>query len=222
MLTHPRMSTGMKPHKCSVCGKLFSRKMGLTEHMMLPTGEQPFTCSHCKQRFPNRSHLKKHMLIHTGEKPYLCSICGKQCRLYSGEFNIHMMSHTGEKPHQCSVCGKHFNRSAELIQHMRIHAQDSLKPIKCSCCGKRYTCVTKLKSHTKNCHPQDFNLDRKTVHACWYCTESFSTALKLKYHCALHTGENYSSCATCVKGSLQAADIKNHIATHCHCSKDYV
>ena len=58
------------------------------------------------------------------------------------------------------------------------------------------------------------NPDDATLYPCCYCGGGFSDLVKLKEHVVLHTGQNYSSCATCVKGFPQEADVYNHLATH--------
>ena len=46
--------------------------------MTCKTGKKAFNCSECGKRFSQKSKLTEHMRIHTGEKPFICSECGKR------------------------------------------------------------------------------------------------------------------------------------------------
>ena len=51
-------------HPCLVCGKLFSRKFNMHEHMKIHTGEKPHQCKICHKKFRLKGHLTKHMVVH--------------------------------------------------------------------------------------------------------------------------------------------------------------
>lgn len=54
-------------HKCSICGKVFSRPWLLKGHFRSHTGQKPFGCAHCGKAFADRSNLRAHMHTHTGK-----------------------------------------------------------------------------------------------------------------------------------------------------------
>ncbi|XP_051928989.1 zinc finger protein 271-like [Hippocampus zosterae] len=112
-----------KLYICSGCGKTFTNKSVLRNHMVTHTGEKPFACSVCDKRFSFKQNMRRHMAIHTGEKPHSCGFCDK--RFYDKfEMKRHMLTHTSEKPFTCSVCAKSFNRSSHFRMHMKRHASE--------------------------------------------------------------------------------------------------
>ncbi|XP_014830538.1 PREDICTED: oocyte zinc finger protein XlCOF19-like [Poecilia mexicana] len=112
--------TDEKPFSCVTCGKRFSIKRFLTQHMRIHTGEKPFSCGNCRKCFSQKTNLTRHMMIHTGEKLFSCVTCGKSFRL-KHLLTQHMRIHTGEKPFSCGNCGKSFSLKPNLTRHMRIH-----------------------------------------------------------------------------------------------------
>ncbi|XP_054450809.1 zinc finger protein 445 [Pteronotus mesoamericanus] len=58
---------GKKCHKCSTCGKTFSKTSQLISHKRFHTRERPFKCSACGKTFRWSSNLARHMKRHTGD-----------------------------------------------------------------------------------------------------------------------------------------------------------
>ncbi|XP_061878242.1 zinc finger protein 287-like isoform X2 [Entelurus aequoreus] len=112
--------TDRNDFRCTQCGKLFGKKLNLTNHMKRHTMNKHFQCSHCAKLFVAKNDLKVHMRIHTGEKPYSCSVCGNRFS-QKGTLTTHMRRHTGEKPFLCLFCGRRFPRKYTLMKHITLH-----------------------------------------------------------------------------------------------------
>lgn len=64
-------------HGCDVCGKVFSYRSGLNEHMNVHTMARTFECKVCQKVFNRVSVLNRHKLMHE-EKNFECEVCGKK------------------------------------------------------------------------------------------------------------------------------------------------
>uniref|UniRef100_A0A3B4GC41 C2H2-type domain-containing protein n=1 Tax=Pundamilia nyererei TaxID=303518 RepID=A0A3B4GC41_9CICH len=133
-------------HRCSVCGREFSRPSRLVDHMTAHTGEKPYSCSLCSKRFTKKINVAVHQRVHTGEKPYSCPDCGVSYAQLSC-LRRHRLGHAAEKPHCCSVCGRGFVQRRHLVQHERTHTGE--RPFLCSLCPKSFASRTGLVDHQK-------------------------------------------------------------------------
>lgn len=142
----------IKPFRCEVCRKSFSRKSNLTNHQHAAADEasggdvKHFFCPYCDRCFPIRARLRDHQRVHTGERPHGCVICG---RAFSHPSNLrtHLRTHSGEKPYQCPVCTKAFGHHSNLKTHLRIHTGE--RPYVCVICNKGFSHQTNLKDHER-------------------------------------------------------------------------
>lgn len=172
----PHHSDG-KHFDCSECGKTFTNKSVLKNHMVTHTGEKPFACSVCDKKFSLKHHVNRHMRIHTGEHPYSCSVCGKGFRDKFG-LRSHMSKHTGQKPYSCPICAKGLSCNSSLRIHMRLHTEE--KPFMCTVCGKGFSGSSSFSVHLRQ------HTGEKPF-VCPICSKCFSRQETLTVHIKRHT-----------------------------------
>ncbi|XP_062396611.1 zinc finger protein 493-like [Sardina pilchardus] len=216
-LVNHNMLTGDRPHKCTQCGKGFSYRSNLSQHMLVHTGEKSHKCTVCEKAFSSISTLSRHMLVHTGEKSHKCTRCGKGFS-YRSSLSRHMLvfkglcTHTGDRPHKCAHCGKGFSQIQQLKKHMLVHTGE--KPYKCAYCGKAFRYPSSLKVHER-LHTGD------CPHKCTKCGKGFSCRSSLSQHMRIYKGMNCgtrrgtpSICPQCGRGFSKGSALKIHMLIH--------
>jgi uncharacterized Zn-finger protein len=109
-----------------------------------------YECDDCGKTFSQKDKLKQHMRIHKEENPHKCNQCGKVLSNASS-MKVHYRSHTGEKPYSCDVCGHAFSTSGNRNAHKRkVHKDESL--YSCNQCEFTSTFFGSLKKHKKRKH----------------------------------------------------------------------
>ncbi|XP_061476055.1 zinc finger and SCAN domain-containing protein 31-like isoform X2 [Rhineura floridana] len=195
---------GLKPHKCSECGKRFHQISHLNRHLRIHTGEKPYKCLDCGKSFTQGSCLLGHQRIHTGEKAYSCSYCDKSF-IWSSGLHQHEKIHLGEKPYKCLECGKSFHRSSALTDHVRSHTGE--KPYTCSDCGKGFSQHSNLIVH-RRVHTGE------KPYTCSVCGKSFTRTALLMAHRRIHTGEKPYKCLICERSFRERPALTKHKKIH--------
>ncbi|XP_039608489.1 zinc finger protein 665-like [Polypterus senegalus] len=190
--------------KCLECGKQFTQKSSLNEHMKIHTGKKAYCCHECGKLFTRRSHLQSHRRIHTGEKTHICPECGKSF-LRISNLQTHRRIHTGEKTHCCPECGKSFSRRGHLHTHRRIHTREN--PHCCSDCGMSFSRRSHLQRHRKS-HTGD------KPYCCPECGKQYSDKLSFQRHTKVDTGEKTYCCSQCGKRFFNSRCFRVHTQTH--------
>ena len=108
---------------CTFCGKAFTKKANLEQHVTLHTGEKKYQCVHCEKRFRSHSVYQNHLRAHLGKKEFVCQYCGKAF-MQKSHLSRHTATHTGERKHSCPVCAKTFIEPGDVRKHLRTHSKE--------------------------------------------------------------------------------------------------
>ena len=142
---------------CAVCGRSFTNRWTMVQHMSEHSLEKPFECTVCGKSFAKKAVLDGHMSTHTGEKQlqcdhtedhaFTCKVCANKSdrKQYLDTF---MKNRTGRpKPKKldfsCPKCKKKFASQQSVAAHQRVHT----KPFPCDQCCQTFKDKAKLIVH---------------------------------------------------------------------------
>ena len=174
--THSKVShQGEKRFKCEECGKAFSYRHVLTQHMAIHTGERAFSCDQCEKKFPQPSTLRNHKVKHAGEegKKFQCEQCEFKCFRPLG-LKEHLMTHNAElRPYPCKHCPSKYRNKRELRNHIKRHEGEL--DFYCADCDKKFLMKDSLKQHKKtNTHLEKQGSLVASYYSCERCNAQFS------------------------------------------------
>lgn len=175
---------------CSICGRAFSCKHDLQNHVRTHTGERPYKCVKCNQAFTCSHHLKIDFSVHTGEKQYLCKRCYWQF-VQVGNLLWPLRSHNIENSHPCEFCNATFETTAELKTYTCTHKELEVPPREASELtendrGRIATVPSNIASMTSTITSATTTITLATetecVYMCGVCELTFKTTIDLKIH----------------------------------------
>ncbi|XP_070497569.1 transcription factor grauzone-like [Chironomus tepperi] len=232
-------------YPCHICGKTFDAKSYLTRHMAYHDDLKLFECDHCGKKFSKKFLVRNHILsTHRYENitpTYECLVDGCS-KVFVNEARLkHHMKYTHSKTDQemCEICSKTFKTKAAVEEHMRIHYRRPEDRYKCDICGHYIADLKSFKRHVKNhetegmdntchyCGKKSPNLNALKKHIsfvhekvksyqCKYCDKSFKRPRTLIDHeAAVHTLQELYKCSFCPKtfrnqSNMLAHRKKNH------------
>ncbi|XP_059614580.1 zinc finger protein 749-like [Phlebotomus argentipes] len=116
----------VKQYKCSICPKIFKRKIYLTKHLKTHDRKKEYQCKICKKICKQPHALGMHMSIHTVQRNHQCSYCSKMFKSETFRKN-HEIIHIVE-PQLCPICKKLVKNAKRLKEHIRFkHKQSNTK-----------------------------------------------------------------------------------------------
>uniref|UniRef100_A0A8B9JH72 Zinc finger protein 574 n=1 Tax=Astyanax mexicanus TaxID=7994 RepID=A0A8B9JH72_ASTMX len=122
------------PHKCPHCGRGFTRRSLLREHVFHHTGEKLFGCHICKKSFPSPASLLRHSMTHGASRAFSCPICAKGF-YQPTSLKRHMLTHD-EGDRRMRTSGKMRSRS---VGDGRLHP--------CPDCPASFKLDSQLQTH---------------------------------------------------------------------------
>uniref|UniRef100_A0A8D8YWZ7 Zinc finger protein 26 n=1 Tax=Cacopsylla melanoneura TaxID=428564 RepID=A0A8D8YWZ7_9HEMI len=140
-------STHFNEYACSLCGKTFTNRRRMNQHVARHEGSLSCQCPDCPAKFYSQYELRQHRRQHTDERPFPCPQCQKRFRR-KATMEVHLTLHTGAKPFSCSKCDQKFNRNSKLQIHYSM-AHKSGDMFECCHCARSFPCKSYLIPHMR-------------------------------------------------------------------------
>ncbi|XP_068085419.1 gastrula zinc finger protein XlCGF46.1 isoform X2 [Anabrus simplex] len=213
--------SGGKIFPCSVCTKIYRRKIYLERHELVHCEHSkrrevlssPYLCVFCNKTYKRRPDYQEHMEMHNGVKKHECKVCNKKFG-WRQSLRKHMIIHPVKNPFVCKDCPRSFLRSRDLQKHSLIHLCKD-PPIKnvqsrsymCDICNKTLKGRTHFKDHLE--------MHRGMMkHECRICHRKFKWRQCLRMHMMIHTESRPYPCKVCSKAFRRPSDLRKHSLTH--------
>ncbi|CAG4962194.1 unnamed protein product [Colias eurytheme] len=208
---------------CSLCKRIFQRKVSLRKHMYYSHKLRRVTCDYCHKNYVNADSLRVHLLKKHAKqasngvpqtKGHICPQCGKG--FYSAaSLRIHIETHSNTKNYYCVECNKKFKTEMSLKQHLNKtspHVQYVELPLQCEHCDKRFGIKRDLERHMNRIH-----LNIKPFQ-CDKCDKAYVNQWSLTEH-KRYTHEGVTRprvfpCSMCDKVFMRNCTRKAHMRTH--------
>jgi len=182
---------GKPSHDCDTCGKSYSSKSSLLDHIGVHSRQSLYDCGKCGKAFFTKKGLSGHSHVHAGEdqraedKFFVCKVCGLP---FVFEHNLlsHMKDHPSDvveakdpNDHVCDKCDNSFKSQEALTKHRQCEHG----PYSCDICYKKFSCQYSLVQHKRRCHADlkatELSQDNRT---CEICHKKFSCQYSLVQH----------------------------------------
>ncbi|GAB6026111.1 hypothetical protein CHUAL_012312 [Chamberlinius hualienensis] len=214
--------------QCNYCGKGFSKKFDLDQHVRSHTGEKPFQCLVCGRAFAQRSNVKKHMQTH---KVWPVEISHTVSNKRNGDEDLPKENsdsfrecQKGEKPeividpsYICQFCNQTFPVYGQLKTHLKLHKNEQVYKCILKSCGEVFKDLDTYLEHTRS-HEKEMN------YRCHVCSKIFTSLSELAFHQYYHeaevqkqsTNKKIFTCNTCQNKYSTLNALEHHRSTCSH------
>ncbi|XP_053383254.1 uncharacterized protein LOC123540514 [Mercenaria mercenaria] len=166
---------------CDVCGKSFSRRNYLNQHLSIHADKKPYSCSVCFKKFLYKQTYEEHLERHARNKKVQCELCGK--RFYNQrELKCHKKKHAVKGEFHCQVCDLYFVEEGSLqAHHNRLHVSYS-----CTYCSEKFPNKKEMKTHAFRQHKDKRKSEKEFVKTkkmvCQFCNKTLCNKWRLESH----------------------------------------
>ncbi|XP_023037850.1 transcription factor grauzone [Drosophila willistoni] len=226
MQRHHRLTHQVDPGYMMCCGRKFTQRKVLAEHVQVHWNPEHFKCLTCSKSFQNSRHLESHQQVHLDPSiklTFTCDLCSKtflsKTAIDYHKLNKHVPK--SEFKFTCTECNKKFLTERKLKNHMNsIHDPEST--IICDKCGKQMRTKIILKKHQELMH-SDKPRPEPELKQCQICGAWLKGMTGLKQHMkSIHVesaGEH--RCHICSKVSPNARALRRHIYHNHECERKF-
>ena len=205
---HGKVHSDNKKFVCPFCTEVSYWIKDHHQHIQANhiSGKPPYKCPRCDYQNARLQQVITHQTSHSVAMPFKCQI--EDCTFKTKSLvNLknHEKNHGGQK-FICPICEKAFSHKATLEQHKAVHSDE--KKFKCKLC----TYSTKYNSHlAAHRRVHEGKVHRCTFDGCQYWTPKGTL---LKAHIRAHNGDKIFKCNTCLKGFVEAGQLRRHEKIH--------
>ena len=137
--------------RCCTCDKIVKH---MKQHIQNVHGSEENKCSSCGKSFSSRNFLEQHIRnVHEGKKDHKCDVCNKYFS-QSTNLNTHIkVVHEKSKKFHCKFCELSFSFLDGLKSHIKnVHDDKSKGVYKCELCNKSFSQELSVQNHIKLVH----------------------------------------------------------------------
>lgn len=139
-------------YQCSQCTSQCRRIVDMEVHLTTSHGDKDrIHCEQCGKSFSSKRYLKQHMRCHTATKSLECKLCFKLFK-FADQLNRHVKRHDAARPFECLSCGKRYQEKKDLQRHALTHDPTAEKTFQCEECPSRFYDRKTLGGHMRSVH----------------------------------------------------------------------